>query len=189
VRPAVFFDRDGTLIEEVGYLNRPDRVRWYPYAIEALRVLHRAGYTLVIITNQAGVARGLFTEEIVRAAHREMARAVERAGARIEAAYFCPHHPDGSLPAYARGCECRKPAAGMVRQAATDLDLDLGRSWVVGDRWIDVQIADAVGARGILVRTGYGETEAGCPPVGAKADAVVPHVFDAASWILRMARS
>jgi D-glycero-D-manno-heptose 1,7-bisphosphate phosphatase len=185
VRPAVFFDRDGTLIEEVGYLSRPDRVRWYPYAIEALRVLHRAGYALVLVTNQAGVARGFFDEEAVRGAHRDMALAVERAGARIDGAYYCPHHPDGTLPAYARGCECRKPSAGMVRQASADLSLDLAASWVVGDRWIDVQIAQQVGARGILVRTGYGETEAGCPPPGVTAAAVVPHVFAAAAWILR----
>jgi D-glycero-D-manno-heptose 1,7-bisphosphate phosphatase len=185
----VFFDRDGTLIEEVGYLNRPDRVRWYPYAIEALRVLHRAGYAVVLITNQAGVARGFFDEAVVRAAHRDMADAVARAGGRLDGAYYCPHHPEGSLPEYARGCACRKPAAGMVRQAAADLDLDLARSWVVGDRWIDVELARQVGARGVLVRTGYGETEAGHPPAGAAADAVVPHVFHAASWILRSERT
>jgi D-glycero-D-manno-heptose 1,7-bisphosphate phosphatase len=184
----VFFDRDGTLIEEVGYLSRPDRVRWYPYAIDALCVLHRAGYAIVLVTNQAGVARGFFDEEVVRAAHRDMASAVALAGGRIDGAYYCPHHPDGTSPEYARACECRKPGAGMVRQAASELALDLARSWVVGDRWIDVQIAQQVGARGILVRTGYGETEAACPPEGVKAAAVVPHVFDAASWILRSER-
>src|SRR6187399_1512044 len=153
MRPAVFLDRDGTIIEESGYLDRLDRLVFFPYSIDAIRGLNRAGFAVVVVTNQAGIARGIVKEPFVGEAHRHIASRVEAGGARIDGFYYCPHYPGGSVPEFTRACDCRKPAPGMLRQAAADLDLDLARSFVVGDKWTDVQAGVAAGARGILVRT------------------------------------
>ena len=135
---AVFLDRDGTLIEEVGYLDRPERVELYPYSADAIRALNAAGLRIVIVTNQSGVARGFFSEAVVHAVHDHIDRLLAEAGAHIDAYYYCPHHPDGKLAEYARVCGCRKPARGLVDRAARDLGIVPGRSFVVGDRWLDV---------------------------------------------------
>ena len=198
-RPAVFLDRDGTLIEEVGYLDRLERMRLFPWSIDAVRLLNRAGFAVVVVSNQAGVARGFFAEAFVEEVRREIDARVAAAGARIDGWYHCPHHPDAPLPEYRRQCDCRKPRPGMIRQAARDLDLDPARSYVIGDRWLDVQLARNVGARGILVRTGYGAGEERRPPDalrqaqgavslsngGTKADLIADNLIDAVSWILR----
>jgi D-glycero-D-manno-heptose 1,7-bisphosphate phosphatase len=183
-KPAVFLDRDGTLIEEVGYLDRPERVELYPYAADAIRALNRAGLRIVVITNQSGIARGFFTEAVVQAVHDHIAQLLAAAGARIDAYYYCPHHPDGKVTEYARACDCRKPGAALVERAARELDVDPRRSFTVGDRWLDIGLARAVGARGVLVRTGYGRSEESNPPPGLAADAVVDNLVAAASWIL-----
>jgi D-glycero-D-manno-heptose 1,7-bisphosphate phosphatase len=180
----VLVDRDGTLIEDRGYIDRIDRMNIYPYAVEALRVLQRAGYRLVVVTNQAGVARGMFTEAFVHEAHAWLRDKFEAGGVWFDGIYYCPHHTEASVDAYRLACECRKPQPGMALQAAKDLDLDLSRSFVVGDRWLDVALASRAGARGILVRTGYGATEETHPPGGVVATAVVDHVHAAATWIL-----
>lgn len=186
---AVFLDRDGTLIEEVGYLDRLERLAFYPWSIDALRLLNRAGFPVVVITNQAGVARGLVEESFLAVAHRFISEKLEAAGARIAAYYYCPHHPDAPLARYRRACQCRKPRPGMVERAARELGLDLRRSFVVGDRWADVRVAQAVGARGLLVKTGYGATEADRPRGDVVPDAVVDTLLDAAVWILRRGRA
>jgi D-glycero-D-manno-heptose 1,7-bisphosphate phosphatase len=183
-RPAVFFDRDGTLIEEVSYLDSLDRVALFPWTIEALRVLRRAGFALVVITNQAGVARGYYDEAFVDTVHRHLNERFEASGAPVDGFYYCPHLPDAWLSEYRMTCECRKPRPGMLRTAAADLDLDLARSFVVGDRWGDVQAAQNAGSRGLLVRSGYGWHESRHPPERATATAIVDHAFAAASWIL-----
>jgi D-glycero-D-manno-heptose 1,7-bisphosphate phosphatase len=185
---AVFLDRDGTLIEEVGYLDRVDRVALYPWTIDAVRALNRAGLRVVMATNQSGVARGFFTEAVVDEVHRHIAALLEAGGARIDAYYYCPHHPDGKVTAYAHPCDCRKPGRGLVDRAARELSIDPARSYVVGDRWLDVALARAVGARGVLVRTGYGMTEESRPPGNLTADAVADNLIGAASWILRDVR-
>ena len=187
-RRAVFLDRDGTLIEEVGYLDRVDRVDLYPWSIDAVRALNRAGLRVVMVTNQSGVARGFFTEAVVDEIHRHIAALLEAGGAYIDAYYYCPHHPDGKVAAYARACDCRKPGRGLVDRAARDLGIDPVRSFVVGDRWLDVALARAVGARGVLVRTGYGGTEAAKPHDTLTADAVADNLIGAAAWILRDVR-
>jgi D-glycero-D-manno-heptose 1,7-bisphosphate phosphatase len=184
---CVFADRDGTLIEEVGYLDRVERVALYPWTADAIRALNRAGLPIVLVSNQSGVARGFFPEAVVEEVHRHMAALLGAGGARIDAYYYCPHHPDGKVAAYARVCECRKPNRGLVDRAARELGVDPARSFVVGDRWLDVEMARAVGGRGILVRTGYGATQEGHPPDGLSADAVVDNFAGAASWILRHA--
>ena len=181
---AVFLDRDGTMIDDVGYLDALDRVAFYPWTVDAIRALNRAGLAVVVVTNQSGIARGLFSEAFVEETHRHIAKRLEAGGARVDAYYYCPHHPNGSVAAFARDCDCRKPGRGMIDRAATDLDLDPARSFVVGDTWSDVQLGRAVGARPLLVRTGKGAAAERLPPSGVTADAVVDNLAAAASWIL-----
>ncbi len=182
---AVFVDRDGTLIEEVGYLDRLERVELYPWTIDAIRALNRSGFRTVMVTNQSGVARGFFTEEVVASVHEHIAALLAAGGAHIDAYYYCPHHPDGKIDRYAVRCECRKPARGLVDRAVDELQVDPAASFVIGDRWLDVELAHAVGARGILVRTGYGLTEETRPRPGLTADAIVDNFVAAVSWILQ----
>lgn len=182
---AVFLDRDGTLIEEVGYLSRVDQVALYPWSIDAIRLLNRAGLRVIVTTNQAGVARGFFSEETVLDVHRHIDAIVARGGAHIDAYYYCPHHPEGKVVAYAQACDCRKPGPGLVERAVQELGVEAARSFVVGDRWLDIQLARAVGARGVLVRTGYGATEEARPVPDVVADAVTDNLIDATAWILR----
>src|SRR5438045_3813168 len=118
---AVFLDRDGTLIEEAGYLDRLERLVFFPYSVDAVRLLNRADLAVVIITNQAGVARGIFQEAFVAEAHRHVATTLEKGGARVDGFYYCPHHPEASIEQYRTSCECRKPRPGMLRQAAEEL--------------------------------------------------------------------
>jgi D-glycero-D-manno-heptose 1,7-bisphosphate phosphatase len=184
MRPAVFLDRDGTMIEDVGYLDAITRVKFFPWTIDAIRALNRAGLPVVVVTNQSGIARGILDEALVEATHRHLAERLEAGGARVDAYYHCPHHPGGSVAPFARVCDCRKPAPGMIDRAAADLGLDAARSFVVGDKWIDVQLGRAVGARAILVRTGSGAVEAPRAPAGVRADAIVDNLAAAASWIL-----
>jgi D-glycero-D-manno-heptose 1,7-bisphosphate phosphatase len=186
-RGAVFLDRDGTLIEEVGYLDRAERVELYPWSIDAVRALNRAGFRVVMVSNQSGVARGFFTEAVVEAVHAHIADLLEAGGARIDAYYYCPHHPDGKVKQYAQPCECRKPGRGLVDRAARELGISPAASFVVGDRWLDVALARAIGGRGVLVRTGYGATEETRAPEGLRADAIVDNLIGAVSWILRNA--
>ena len=184
MNPAAFIDRDGTIIEEVGYLDRPERVELYPWSSSAIRALNRAGVRVIMVTNQSGVARGFFTEAVVEQVHRHIAALLTAGGAHMDAYYYCPHHPDGKVPGYAKVCDCRKPARGLVDRAVDEFGIDPARSFVVGDRWLDVALANAVGAKGVLVRTGYGETEERKPHKDVKADAVVDNLIAASSWIL-----
>ena len=183
--PAVFVDRDGTLIEEVGYLDRLERFAMFPWTIDAVRLMNRAGYRVVVVTNQAGVAHGMFEEAFVHETHRHIDRELASAGARVDGYYYCPHHPNAAVEKYRIKCDCRKPGTGMIRSAAADLSLDLARSYVIGDRWLDIELAQASGAAGILVLTGYGGTEAAHPRPGVAATAIVGNLIEAAAWILR----
>lgn len=185
MRPAVLFDRDGTLVEETGYLDRLERLVFFPYAIDAVRLMNRAGYAVVIVTNQAGVGRGMFEEQFVRDTHEVMTARFGEGGARVDGYYYCPHHPEASVARYRVVCACRKPAAGMLLEAAAELDLDLSRSFAVGDKWADVQAGQAAGARGILVRTGYGKAGEASPPPGVQPAVVTDNAMSAVSWILR----
>jgi D-glycero-D-manno-heptose 1,7-bisphosphate phosphatase len=186
--PCVFFDRDGTLNEDVGYLDRLERLALYPDCIDAVRLLKRTGYLVTVVTNQSGVAQGLYDEETVREIHRHMAARFEAGRARIDGFYYCPHLVDAPVAAYRRACDCRKPLPGLVRQAERELDIDVARSIVVGDRWRDIEMGRAVGARTVLVRTGYGRTEEARPPAGIAPDIVVDNVAQAVVWILQQNR-
>ena len=183
-RPAVFLDRDGTLIEEVGYLDRRDRVQLFPWSVAAIRALNDARIPIVLITNQSGVARGFFTESVVDDVHRHIADLLGAGGAHLDAYYYCPHHRDGKIAQYAITCDCRKPGRGLVDRAIRELGVDATQSFTVGDRWLDVALARNIGGRGVLVRTGYGADEEHRPPDGLTADAVVNNLIEAASWIL-----
>ena len=184
MRPAVFLDRDGTLIEDVGYPDRLDQMTVFPWTVDVIRAFNRAGLAVVVVTNQSGIARGLFTEAFVEETHRHLSARLVAGGARIDAYYYCPHHPDGVVDAYRQRCDCRKPASGLVDRAVRDLDLDPARSFVVGDKWLDIGLARAAGARGILVRSGTGAAEEARPQPGLSADAIVDNLAAAASWIL-----
>jgi D-glycero-D-manno-heptose 1,7-bisphosphate phosphatase len=184
-RPAVFLDRDGTMIHDVGYLSRREDVTWYPWTIEAMRLLRRAEFELVVVTNQGGIGLGFCTEAFVRSLHDEFDRALAAAGADVAAWMFCPHHPRARIEALRVPCECRKPGPGMIREAAQRLAIDVSRSYVIGDKAIDLALAQAVGAQGILVKTGYGRAEAG------RHDGRVPGavfvaetLMEATAWIL-----
>ncbi len=184
MRRAVFLDRDGTMIEERGYLNRLDLVTPFPYTADAIGRLRCAGFAVVVVTNQAGIARGFFDEAFVRSVHAHL-NTLLPADAIPDAYYFCPHHPEGVVESYRVECRCRKPAPGMIEQAVADLDLDVARSFVVGDKWLDIGLANQAGARGILVRTGYGAATADAPPPGLRAERVVATLHDAADYIIQ----
>jgi len=183
-RAAVFLDRDGTMIEDVGYLNRIDDIRMFPWTVEAIRSLNRAGFIVVVVTNQSAIARGYLTEKGLAEIHAELDDVITSGGGKVAAYYYCPHHPEGTVAPFATSCGCRKPAAGMVERAAADLDIDLTRSFVVGDKWVDVGLARAVGATAVLVRTGYGADEAKLAAPGLTADAILDDLGLAANWII-----
>jgi D-glycero-D-manno-heptose 1,7-bisphosphate phosphatase len=167
-RPAVFLDRDGTIIEDVGYLRDPDRVRLLPGAAEAIGRLNSAGLAAVVVTNQSGIARGLLDEPGYEATRARLDRLLADHGARLDAHYHCPHHPDVGGP-----CDCRKPGVLLYRRAARELGLDLAASWWVGDRPRDVEPATALGGRGILV----GHTGAADFPLAADLAEAVSRIL------------
>lgn len=155
MKAAVFLDRDGVLVEDLGLLTRPEELRVLPGVPTALTRLKQAGFALVVITNQPVVARGLARESDVQAVHHSLEASLLAAGApRIDAWYYCPHHPKAEVSAYRVICDCRKPRPGMLRQAARDLGLDLAASFMVGDRITDVAAGASAGCRTVLVETG-----------------------------------
>jgi len=183
--PAVFVDRDGTLIEDVGYLDRLERLKLFPYTLDSIRLLNRGGYKVVVVTSQNGVAQGVLTEEFLGEAHAYVSRLCEEAGGKIEGYYYCPHSTHAVVERYRTDCECRKPKPGMILAAARDHSLDLSRSFVVGDRWRDIEMGLAAGTKAVLVETGYGRTEATRRPANIEPMPVSANLIDATSWILR----
>jgi D-glycero-D-manno-heptose 1,7-bisphosphate phosphatase len=153
---AVFLDRDGTLNEEVGYLDRLEKLKLIPGAAEAIRLINASGMKAVVVTNQSGVARGLFDEPFVEAVHKRLQEMLREKGAFLDGIYFCPHHPTDGRERYLVTCDCRKPAPGLLLRAAADLHLNPVRSYMVGDTLKDIEAGVRAGARGVLVRTGYG---------------------------------
>jgi D-glycero-D-manno-heptose 1,7-bisphosphate phosphatase len=185
MRRAVFVDRDGTLLEEAGYLDRLERLVFFPFAVDAVRLLNRANYAVVIVTNQSGIARGMYGEPFVRETHAAIQARMEGGDARVDGFYYCPHHPDATVPEFRRDCDCRKPAPGMLVAAARDLNLDLSRSFSIGDKWTDVAVGTAAGARGILVRTGYGRSTEASLARDVTPAAIEDNLISAVAWILR----
>jgi D-glycero-D-manno-heptose 1,7-bisphosphate phosphatase len=181
---AILLDRDGTIIREVGYLGRPEQVELLPGAVEGMRRLRAAGYLLVVLTNQAGVARGYYDEEAVHAVHERLREMLDEQGVQWDAIYYCPHHPEGQGN-YRRACPNRKPGTGMYEQAARDLGLDLAQSVVVGDKVTDLVPGIELGCRTVMVRTGHGQAliDAG-ETEGVPIDHVADDLLAAAEWIL-----
>ncbi|TFG91804.1 MAG: D-glycero-beta-D-manno-heptose 1,7-bisphosphate 7-phosphatase [Syntrophobacterales bacterium] len=178
---AVFLDRDGTINEEVGYLDSLGKLRIFPAAFDAVRMINESGMKVVVVTNQSGVARGLFDEAFVKELHEHIDTTFKSKGARIDRFYYCPHHPPEGIGRYVVSCSCRKPEPGMLLQASEDLAIDLPASYMVGDTARDIGSANRAGATGILVKTGYGKEVA---PSGIRAAYIAEDILDAAQWIL-----
>lgn len=185
-RKVVFLDRDGTINEEVGYLNHLERFVLLPRVAQAIRLLNQHQFKTVVVTNQSGVARGYFPETLVRQVHQKMEDLLRMAGAHLDGIYYCPHHPDVGSPPYRQRCRCRKPGRGMVEEAARDLEIDAARSYLIGDRGNDIEFGHQFGARGILVLTGYGrgEWEYLRGQWSIQPDYVAQDLYDAVQWIL-----
>lgn len=184
-RPAVFLDRDGTLIEEHGYVDRLDLLSPFVWTGDAIRLLNRAGFATVVVTNQSAIGRGLIDERFLAEVHAAIDVQLALGNARIDGYYYCPHHPHAALAAYRQVCRCRKPAPGLIEQACRDMGLDPRRSFMVGDRWLDVACGRAAGTGALLVRTGHGAQEAALKPGGVQADAILSNLMEAVGWILR----
>jgi D-glycero-D-manno-heptose 1,7-bisphosphate phosphatase len=152
---AVFFDRDGVLDVDTGYISRPEEIRWIPGALDTLALLKRKGYLVFVVTNQSGIARGYFTVETMNHLHAFMEKEIEAAGGAIDHIYFCPHHPTkGVIPELTIRCSCRKPQPGLILQAFRDYDVDKEHSFLVGDRMSDVDAALGAGIPGFLFQEG-----------------------------------
>jgi D,D-heptose 1,7-bisphosphate phosphatase len=187
---AVFLDRDGTINEEVGYLDSINKLNLFAYTGEAIRLINESGMKAVVITNQSGVAKGYFTEEFVRTVHERIQEMLLERGAFIDAFYYCPHHETEGIGVYLQSCACRKPEAGMLIEASKELDIDLRRSYTVGDRLKDIQVGRMVGAKGILVKTGYGINTLEKDLTSDSSEIFQPSyiaedILDAVKWIMK----
>ncbi len=188
-KPAVFVDRDGTINEQMGYINHVSRFRILPRVPQAIRMLNRDGFLVIVVSNQSGVARGYYPLDLVETVHRLMvSRITERQG-NIDGVFFCPHHPAGSVPEFSRDCDCRKPKTGLIEQAAKSFEIDLPRSFVVGDMCTDIELAHEPDSKGVLVKTGYGlgEIEYTLAHKIAKPAHIAEDLLDAVRWIVRRA--
>ena len=179
--PAVFVDRDGTLIREVGYLSRLEQIEVLPRVPESIQLLRQRGLKVVIITNQSAVARGFITEDELQQIHRELEKQLAKRGAFLDGIYYCPHHPSEGRDPYRIPCVCRKPNVGLAARAATELHLDLSRSYMVGDQPSDMELASRIGARGILIN---GEERVQREDHGTGALPTVRNLWEAAQWVL-----
>jgi D-glycero-D-manno-heptose 1,7-bisphosphate phosphatase len=179
-------DRDGTVCDEVGYINHVDRIRLLPRSASAIRAANDAGFQTVVVTNQAGVARGYFEESLIDDVHDRVRDLLALEGARLDGIYYCPHHPEVGPPTYRRACACRKPAPGMLERARDEMGIDLAASYMIGDSGKDVEAGHRAGTTTILVLTGYGQGEMEHRSGGwrAQPDHVAADLKDAIDWIL-----
>jgi len=185
-RPAVFLDRDGTINEQMGYINHPSRFVLLPGVGRAIKMLNENKYHVVVVTNQSGVARGYFPEALVLEIHKLMKDKLMEEGARVDGIYYCPHYPDAPMRQYSRACECRKPKPGLIQRALAELSIDMRGSWVIGDTCTDLEMAERVGLPGILVQTGYGlgEQRYVLPRKALRPAYIASDLLDAVSHIL-----
>lgn len=185
-KPAVFIDRDGTVNEQVGYLNHVSRLAVFPWSAPAIKLLNEHHYLTVIVSNQSGVARGYFPVSLVTEVHQRMEWLLEQEKAFVDNILFCPHHPAGKVPEFSKVCECRKPSTGLIERACERLDIDLAKSYMVGDQLIDIELAERAGIKGILVETGYGlgEKEYLLPLSPLEPAYIAKDLLGAVRWIL-----
>jgi D-glycero-D-manno-heptose 1,7-bisphosphate phosphatase len=181
---AVFLDRDGTINEEVNYLGDPAQLKLTPGAAKAIHLLNSHHIPVIVVTNQAGIARGYFTIAQMHLVHHALDAMLAPDNAKIDAYYFCPHHPTAGIGEYKISCTCRKPEPGMFHQAAQDLHLDLTKSYLVGDKLTDIQAGNRAGCRTVLVETGYGKAESTNCQSEIKPDRISPDLLEATDWIL-----
>ncbi len=175
-RRAVFLDRDGTVCEDVNYLARAEDLNLFPFATEAVKLLNRNGFLVILITNQSGIARGFFGEDDLRLIHQKLEKELADADAKLDAIYFCPHHS-------ADNCDCRKPKIGMINEALNDFEIDLENSWMIGDKAIDIETGFNAGTRTALVLTGYGQKE--LLNLRKKPDLTAKNLLEAVKFVIR----
>jgi D-glycero-D-manno-heptose 1,7-bisphosphate phosphatase len=185
-KPALFIDRDGTINEQMGYINHMSRFLVLPRVPEAVRLLNENHILAIVVSNQSGVARGYHPIELVHQLHAHLQATLKKEGALIDGIFFCPHHPRGSIPEYAKACHCRKPETGLIDQARESFDIDLANSYVVGDRYTDMEMAHRAGMRGILVKTGYGLGEIAyvLPHQPTQPVHIAEDLLEAVQWVL-----
>lgn len=190
-RRAIFMDRDGTVSDEVGYVNHIDRYRLLPRSAEAIRKINAAGFLSFVITNQSGVARGLFDEALLHEVHATLRRWLEEKGAKLDGIYFCPHHPEEGVPPWRQNCDCRKPRPGLLRRAALEHDVDLASSYMIGDTVLDIEAARNAGMTGVLVLTGYGKGDLNfrMRARGLEPAHIAEDLLEAVEWILQRERT
>ncbi|MEK7378636.1 MAG: HAD family hydrolase [Candidatus Binatota bacterium] len=179
---AVFVDRDGTLIREIGYLSRLEQIEILPLVPEAIQLFHQQGLKVAVITNQSAVARGIITEDKLQQIHKELAAQLARRGAFLDGIYYCPHHPTEGMAPYRISCSCRKPNAGLAERAAAELNLDVSRSYVVGDQSSDMALAARIGAKGVLINA---EGDRGHGQESGVAFLTVEDLWEAARWVIQ----
>ena len=176
---AVFLDRDGTMARDVPYCSKPEDFELLPTVAEGIRLLNHHGFKTVIVTNQSGIGRGYFTEEMLHRIHQKLRDDLAKIGAFIDAIYYCPHHPDDQ-------CQCRKPNAGLLYRAASELQIDLANSYIIGDKLLDVAAAEKAGCRVVLVPSSEPETGLfkNAQALAAGIDHICHNFYDAAAWIV-----
>ncbi|MFH1892291.1 MAG: HAD-IIIA family hydrolase [Candidatus Zixiibacteriota bacterium] len=184
---VIFLDRDGTLIEEKDFLTDVDDIEIFPHSSEAIGILRKLGYVIVVVSNQSGVARGYLTEQQVIEINEEIFRRLEKQDARPDLFFYCPHHPEATVAEYRVECDCRKPAPGMVRMAEKLLNIDIRTCFSIGDKLSDAQLCQNLGGKGILVLTGYGKSELEkSESTGTWPDYIADNLLDAAHWIQKI---
>jgi len=185
-RGAIFLDRDGTLIDEVGYVNDLARVKYLPGAAGAVRRINESGYLTFLVTNQSGIARRIFDIALLDEIHAKIASHLAESGAKLDGIYYCPHLPDAPDPRFRIDCDCRKPHPGMLLNAAREHELDLARSWMIGDSSVDLEAARGASVRSVMVLTGYGrgEMKYRVPFKKLKPEYVAADLPEAVEWIL-----
>ncbi len=181
---AVFLDRDGTIIEDVGYVHEEDKIKFLPGVSEAIKLLNKSGFKVIIITNQAGVARGYFTEEAVKEINKYIQESLAKEGALIDMIYYCPHHVQGIIEEYKKECNCRKPNPGMIEEAVRDFGIDLKKSFVIGDKASDIEAGHRVGCKTIFLA---GNNTLDCEgEITVKSDYVAPDLYEAVKWLMEL---
>ena len=185
---AVFIDRDGTISEEVGYINHVSRFNLFPYSAPAIRLLNENGWLAILTTNQAGVARGYFDEAMIKAVHARLNNGLAEGGAKLDSIYYCAHHPSLGDAPYRLDCDCRKPKPGLISRAAKDFEIELSLSWMVGDRYSDIEVARNAGVKSAFVLSGYGrgEWEHQKDTWAHQPDLVAENLLEAVEQILAM---
>ncbi|MBU0686752.1 MAG: HAD family hydrolase [Candidatus Margulisbacteria bacterium] len=183
---AVFLDKDGTINEDVGYLDDPAKLTVFPYSAQAIKILNDAGFKVIIVSNQAGIARGILTEDIYQAIDKKTHKIILQDGGIIDASYYCPHHPEHGIHPYRTKCENRKPNPGMLKKGEKEFDLDLSKCYMIGDKISDIQAGHNAGVKTILVKTGYGKDHVNNPKLKELNPVFIgENLLEAAEWIVK----